>query len=103
MFDLRKAQIKSMKVRNEYMTRTQVEWDSIYNSTEEIIEDLKKVHVPKESEIVQIINIYQGYGYIHSFAKQLQNGKSLSDKQMVQCKRLALEIKKASAIADCWS
>lgn len=54
------------------------------------------------NEPLVVYRLYKGYEYIHSFAKQVQNGKTLSEKQIRQCKRLALEIKKAASIKDCY-
>lgn len=103
MFDLRKAQTISMETQNKYKKSVNnVKWNEVYNNEQEIIDDLKKVYIPKESELILLHNIYMGYDFIHSFAKQIKSGKTLSEKQITQCKRLALEIKKASNIADCW-
>ena len=91
MKDLRSAQIIVRKIDAEYRTNlNSVKWNNVYKSETEIVEDLKQVHIPAKEEIYTISNLYKGYEYIHSFAKQVQNGKILSDKQMAQCKRLAL-------------
>ena len=103
MFDLRKAQVISRKVQFNYKkTIDNVKWSEIYTSEQEIIEDLKKIHIPKDSELSLLRNIYSGYEFIHSFSKQVKSGEALSEKQMIQCKRLSLEIKKAVSIVDCW-
>lgn len=74
-----------------------VEWNLIYKDELEILEDLKKIKIPICG--FPPTGTYVGYEYIHSFAKQVQGGKHLSEKQMKQCKRLALEIKKAATIS----
>ena len=103
MKDLRTAQIIVRKIDAEYRTSlNSVKWNDIYQFETEIVEDLKQIHIPAKEEIYTISKLYKGYEYIHSFAKQAQSGKTLSDKQIAQCKRLALEIKKAKAIKDCF-
>jgi hypothetical protein len=103
MFNLRKAQILSQKIENQYRINLQpIKWTSIYTNESEIIQDLQNVIIPNDSQINLILYIYSGYEYIHSFAKQVQEGKTLTTNQIAQCKRLALEIKKASVIAECY-
>lgn len=72
-------------------------WTDIYDSENEIINDLKLVD---EEVFMKTFNAfapwYKGYEFIHSFSKQIAQGKTLSPKQMTQCKRLASEIKKAA-------
>lgn len=103
MKDLRKAQVIARKIDSKYRTNLNpVKWTTVYNSEAEIVEDLKKIHIPGKDEPLAVYRLYGGYEYIHSFARWVQNGKILTEKQMKQCKRLALEIKKAAAIADCY-
>ena len=71
--------------------RISIKWTDLYKTEAEIVEDLKRIRIPKSNRNL----VYNGYEFIHSFARQVQNGKSLSDKQMVQAKRLAEEIKRA--------
>jgi hypothetical protein len=104
MLDLRQAQIKARQTTNQYKkTIDSVKWTEIYNNEQEIIEDLKQIHIPSNTELSYIGTLYNGYEFIHSFAKLVQLGKSLKDKQIVQCKRLALEIKKAYSIKECFT
>lgn len=76
-------------------------WTDIYNSEDEIIEDLR--HVESEA-FEKVLNPfapwYKGYEFIHSFARQVKEGKTLSPKQITQCKRLAAQIKKARIFGD---
>ena len=99
--NIKKAQINISKVQNKFATVSKVKWTDVYSSESEIINDLLRIHIPRISEWCGI-TFYKGYEYIHSFAKQVQSGKVLSEKQLIQCKRLALEIKKAASIADCY-
>lgn len=103
MRDLRTAQVIIRKIDAEYRKNlSPVKWNDVYRLESEIAEDLKNIHIPTKEEWFGTNTLYKGYEYIHSFAKQVQSGKSLSEKQMVQCKRLALDIKKAAAIKDCY-
>lgn len=101
MIDLRNAQIAVRKIEAEFCKNfNSIKWNEIYQSEDEIVEDLKQIHIPKKEDLYKIGGLYKGYEYIHSFAKQVQSGKTLSDKQMTQCKKLAFEIKKAVTIKD---
>ena len=103
MLDLRQAQIISRKVTNEYKkTINPIKWTDVYNSEAVMLEDLKNICIPEKQDLLYIGQLYTGYEFIHSFAKQLQNGKTLSEKQIIQCKRLALEIKKAVSVKNCF-
>lgn len=103
MKDFRQAQIIVKQLEAEYRkTLSPIKWNTVYNSEAEITEDLKRIHIPEKAETYLVSKLYSGYEYIHSFAKWVQSGKPLTEKQMRQCKRLALEIKKAAAIADCY-
>lgn len=102
MKNLRDAQVIVKKIDAKYNSLDSVSWNTIYNSESEIMEDLKQIHIPDKNEPLAVYRLYKGYEYIHSFAKQIQNGKTLSEKQVRQCKRLALEIKKAASIKDCY-
>lgn len=96
---LSEAQRKCREIEAQYGGNIKsCSWSEIYNCEEEMIADLSKVYVPKNRTAPQYTFI--GYEYIYSFATQLQNGKSLSEKQITQCKRMAIQIKKAAAIAD---
>lgn len=80
---------------------TKYKWTDIYTSEEELISDLISIDTEIGEDVINpFAPYYTGYEYIHSFAKQLQNGRTLSDKQMTQAKRLAKEIKKASIVMN---
>lgn len=103
MLDFRKAQTITRKIDFDYQYPVKkIKWTEIYKSKTEILEDLKEIHIPSNGEMLYISRLYKGYEYIHSFARQIQSGKSLTEKQLTQCKRLALEIKKAYEIKDCF-
>lgn len=97
--DLKEAQIICNKINGKYYKAVgSVKWNEVFDNEEQIIDALRKVYIPKNRTAPQ--STFKGYEYIYSFAYYVQHGWTLSDKQMQQCKRLALEIKKASAIAD---
>lgn len=73
-------------------------WNKIYSDDTELVADLAKVYVPKNKTAP--VNTFKGYAYIYSFASAVQSGKTLTDKQLAQAKRIAKEIKKAAAIAE---
>lgn len=76
----------------------QIRWKTVYGSEEEIVEDLKKIYIPANRTAPAFT--FKGYDFIYSFACYVKKGWTLSKKQMDQCKRLAVEIKKAAAIAE---
>lgn len=89
----------AMKVRAEYNRYGKsVKWDDIYSSEEELLKELEQISVPQDRTAPA--NTFRGYEYIYSFAFYLQKGWKLSEKQVKQAKRLALEIKIASAIEE---
>lgn len=103
MLKLREAQMICNNIEFTYKkTINAVKWNEIYQSEIDIINDLKFIHIPSNKEMVAFHTLYKGYEYIHSFAKQVQSDKILSEKQIMQCKRLALEIKKAYEIRNCY-
>ena len=102
-----KARTISNRVRAKYPNAlSPVKWTDVYSSEGELVEDLRNIHVPEDIEKdwfwMGCEPFYKGYVYIHSFAKQVQSGRELSKKQLTQCKRLAVEIKCAAAIRDCY-
>lgn len=100
--NIRKAQTICRKIDAQYERLGEsVAWEDVYDSEQEMIDDLKKVYIPKDR--VAPNSTFIGYEYIYSFAYYVQKGWTLSEKQMKQCKRLAKEIKKASAIAECYA
>lgn len=92
------------KIDYEYQPQIrEIKWNTVYNTVSDMVNDLKKVHVFTKKEIANFpLYLYKGYEFINGFADQVQQGKELSAKQITQCKRLALEIKKAAMCADCF-
>lgn len=78
-----------------------VKWSDVYKGEADMIDDLAKIIIPKNRTAPA--NTFRGYQYIYYFAAEIQRGHELSGKQMTQCKRLATEIRKAAAIAECYA
>ena len=87
-----------MKDMNEYMKNriwkshaglTKLSWNEIYDSEQELIDDLMKVNA---STAQPSYKIPMGYVYIDGFQNRISKGLPLTDKQMLQLKRLASSI-----------
>ncbi len=107
MDNMRKALRIAREIEGEFAyaaIRGSIKWSDIFASEEEIVAALKEVEIPaKNSSFFSMpVPVYSGYEYIHSFARRVQEGKDLTDAQMRQAKRLALEIKKAAAVSICF-
>ena len=85
-------QLKSLKQKIEFnnATKSRVSWKTYFESEEEIVKTLELITT--EIKFEDYIN---GYEYINSFSKQVREGKTLTKKQLTQCKRLASQIKLA--------
>lgn len=80
-----------------------VKWTHFFKSEDDIVNALKYIPIVNEIDLfIGTTTVYKGYKYIHSFAKAVQSGKTLTPAQMRQAKRLAAEIKKAYLIKDMW-
>lgn len=99
--DYGKAIKEVTELEAKYFRKTK--WKEFYSNEAELIADIEKVVVPDKCHISNIVNLYSGYIFIHSFAANIQAGKTLTTKQLTQAKRLALQIKKAAAVSKYWS
>lgn len=70
---------------NNVIARGKVKWDEIYDSESELLNDLVASGDYERKYT-------KGYAYLESFKKQYLAKGTLSDKQMVQLKRLAQEV-----------
>lgn len=68
---------------------SKVPYTEYFESEEELIETLKLVIPEKVGEHIK------GFGFIKGFAKTVRDGKKLTEKQLIQCKRIASQIKLA--------
>lgn len=86
------------KFKRIKINKGKVTWKDCYKAESEIIADLMTVKYDANI-YVGVTPYYTGYNYIHSFAKRVQSGIELTEKQMKQAKRLAPEIRKAALVA----
>lgn len=101
MITLKQAQ-KTCEVIDAYYAQQygfqQIRWNWVFENEEEICKALEQIYIPKNRTAPPYT--FKGYELVYSFAYYVQKGWTLSEKQMTQCKRLAVEIKKAAAISD---
>lgn len=64
-------------------------WNEIYDTEEELINDLFSDRVKTDGPISSLC---RGYEYIKSFRAYFQKNRKFTEKQMIQLKRLASEI-----------
>lgn len=62
-----------------------VKWNEIYDSEEELVAELLKSGDYQKRDT-------KGYVYLESFKARVMSGTPLTEKQMVQLKRLAVEV-----------
>jgi len=67
-------------------------WSDFYNSEEELIEDMLLCISDATNNLYW--KLVKGYEYIESFKKYYRKNGCLTEKQMIQVKRLAGEIHK---------
>lgn len=77
-----------------------VNWKCVFETEQDIINALMNIYVPANRQ--PHTNLFIGYEYIYSFATYVQKGGTLSEKQMIQAKRLAVQIKKAEICSTCY-
>lgn len=98
---LSQAQKICQEIEAEYAVKrlqNGVKWTDVFSAEQEMLSALGKIYIPKNRTAP--VYTFKGYKYIYSFAYYVQQGQALSDKQIKQCKRLAVEIRKAAAIAE---
>lgn len=71
-----------------------VKWDSIFDTEQELIEAMfhEKVYTDTYEDGVPYCQLCKGYEYIKSFRKYYTKNGRLTDNQMRQLKRLAVQI-----------
>ena len=67
-------------------------WDDIYDTEEELINDLFSEKVITDEDTSLMYKVCKGYEFIKGFRKYYQKNGTLTEKQMTQLKRLASEI-----------
>ena len=67
-------------------------WNEIYDTEEELIKDLFSEKILTDEDTSLNYKICRGYKFIKGFRKYYKKNKTLTEKQMIQLKRLAGEI-----------
>ena len=78
-----------------YSSRAEMQsckWDDIYDTEEELIKDLFSEKVLTDEDTHNMYKLCKGYEYIKGFRKYYKKNGTLTEKQMTQLKRLAVEI-----------
>lgn len=99
--NLSQAQKICQEIEAEYAIKrlqNSIEWTDVFGSEQEMLSALGKIYIPKSRTAPAYT--FKGYEIIYSYAYYVQKGWKLSDKQITQCKRLAVEIKKAAEIVE---
>lgn len=99
--NLSQAQKICQEIEAEYAIKrlsNNIKWTDVFGSEQEMLSALGKIYIPKSRTAPAYT--FKGYELIYSYAYYVQRGWKLSDKQITQCKRLAVEIKKAAEIAE---
>ena len=94
---LRQAQLICSEIDRNFYFYNRVKWTDVFKDEKELLQALSEIYIPKGRTAPPYT--FKGYAYIYSFAYYVQKGWTLSTKQITQCKRLALEIKKAKEIS----
>lgn len=64
-----------------------IKWNEIFEDENDLIEALKTIKIVEKA-----FNPTMGYAYLSSFQKRVLSGNKLTEKQMVQLKRLASSV-----------
>ena len=67
-------------------------WNEIYDSEDELIKDLFSEKVLTDEDTSLTYKMCKGYEFIKSFRKYYKKNGKLTEKQIIQLKRLASEI-----------
>lgn len=76
----------------DYGESKSIKWNDIYDTEQELIQDLFNNKVHTDEDNVPDYQICKGYAYIKSLRQYYLKYKELTEKQMKQLKRLAYEI-----------
>ena len=87
--DIEEIENKITEVDRTKTLNSKVPYTKYFESEEEMIETLKLVIPERVGEHIK------GFGYVRGFAKTVRDGKTLTKKQVTQCKRVASQIKLA--------
>ena len=87
--DIEEIENKITEVDRTKALNSKVPYTEYFESEEELIETLKLIIPERVGEYIK------GFGFIKGFAKTVRDGKTLTEKQLIQCKRVASQIKLA--------
>lgn len=87
--DIEEIENEITEVDRTKVLNSKVPYTKYFESEEEMIETLKLIIPEKVGQHIQ------GFAYIKGFAKTVREGKTLTEKQVRQCKRVASQIKLA--------
>lgn len=87
--DIEEIEDKITEVDRTKALNSKVPYTKYFESEEEMIETLKLVIPERVGEHIT------GFGFVKGFAKTVRDGKTLTKKQVIQCKRVASQIKLA--------
>lgn len=80
------------KIRKSRSGISRMRWNDIYDSEEELIKDLFSSKVLTNEDTPLSYKWCKGYEYIEGFRRYFLRNKALTEKQMFQLKRMAVEI-----------
>lgn len=80
------------KIQSSRVGLKPCKWNEIYDTEEELIQDLFHKKILTDEDTMQPHKLCKGYEYIKGFRKYYNQNKTLTDRQMTQLKRLASEI-----------
>lgn len=76
-------------------------WTDFFKDENELLNTLKEFHnveIMKKANNLHGVRIFEAEDFCFSISNLLKNGNELTKKQIAQCKRLSLEIRKASTL-----
>ena len=81
-----------IKINSSRAGLKKCKWDEIYDTEEELIDDLFSEKVLTDEDTSIMSKVCKGYEFVKGFRKYYQKNGTLTEKQMTQLKRLASEI-----------
>lgn len=80
------------KLNKSHSGIEKVSWDMIYDTEEELINDLFNEKIYTDEDNIPYYKVCKGYVYIKVFRNYYNKNGKLTNNQLVQLKRLASEI-----------
>lgn len=92
MKEITKDLLFDLKKSHAGINSKPVKWDSIFDTEEELIKALFHEKIYTDKDNVPMSKRCRGYEYIKGFRNYYKKNGRLTEKQMIQLKRLASEI-----------